>query len=124
MATSRRGRSPGFAARLGALAAQDADFDGDGREDLLLVTGGAQAPRQEGTRLYRNTRRGLVDVTRQMGIRSFGEIDSELVDLNRDGKLDLVQLSENKIRISKLKNGRFRKVWERKPHPRPGRRQR
>lgn len=105
---------PGFAPRLGALAMQDADFDRDGREDLLIVTGGMQAPRQEGTRLYRNTRRGLVDVTRQMGIRHFGEVDAELVDLNRDGKLDLVQLSPTRLRVSKLKNGRFKKVWERR----------
>jgi len=104
---------PGFAPRLGSLAVQDADFDRDGREDLLLVTGGLQAPRQKGTRLYRNTQRGLVDVTRKMGIRSFGEVDAELVDLNRDGKLDLVQLSPTKLRVSKLKNGRFRTVWER-----------
>jgi hypothetical protein len=105
---------PGFAPRLGALSMQDADFDRDGREDLLLVTGGLQAPRQQGTRLYRNTRRGLIDVTRQMGIGHFGEVDAELVDLNRDGKLDLVQLSPTKLRVSKLKNGRFRTVWERK----------
>ena len=65
--------TPGFAPRLGALAMQDADFGGDGREDLLLVTGGAQAPRRAGTHLYRNSRRGLEDVTREMGIRSFGE---------------------------------------------------
>ncbi len=83
---------PGFAPRLGSLAMQAADFDGDGREDLLLVTGGAQAPEQGATRLYRNTRRGLVDVTRKMGIKRMDAVDAELVDLDGDGKLDLVQL--------------------------------
>ena len=104
----------GFAPRLGALTMQDADYDRDGREDLLLVTGGLQALDQPGTMLYRNTRRGLVDVTKRMGIRSFGEVDAELVDLDRDHKLDLVQLSPTRLRVSVYKNGRFRKVYERR----------
>ncbi|MEA2027197.1 MAG: VCBS repeat-containing protein, partial [Chloroflexota bacterium] len=105
---------PGFAPRLGALAMQDADFDNDGREDLLLVTGGPQAPKRAGTRLYRNTRRGLVDVTKAMGVKSFGEVDAELVDVNKDGKLDLVQLSPTKLRVSTFRKGKFHKVYERK----------
>ena len=105
--------SPGIAARLGARALKDADFDKDGREDLLLVTGGPQAPSPGGTRLYRNTKNGLVEVTRAMGIKSFDELDAELVDLNRDGRLDLVQLSETKLMVSLQKRGRFKKVFER-----------
>jgi hypothetical protein len=104
----------GFAARLGSLSVQDADYDGDGREDLLLVTGGLQAPRQEGSRLYRNTPRGLVDVTRQVRIRPIGEVDAELVDLDGDDRLDLVQLSPTRLRISRLERGRFRTVYERR----------
>ncbi len=104
----------GFAARLGSLTVQDADYDGDGREDLLLVTGGPQAPRQQGTRLYRNTPRGLVEVTRQMRVRSIGEVDAELVDLDHDAKLDLVQLSPTRLRVSHLSGGRFRPVYERR----------
>ncbi len=104
----------GFAARLGSLSVQDADYDADGREDLLLVTGGLQAPHREGTRLYRNTPRGLVEVTRQVGIRAFGEIDAELVDVDRDDRLDLVQLSPTHLRVSQWRNGRFRRVYERR----------
>jgi hypothetical protein len=104
----------GFAARLGSLAVQDADYDGDGREDLLLVTGGLQSPQQDGTRLYRNTPRGLVEVTRQMRIRSIGEVDAELLDLDGDDRLDLVQLSPTRLRISRLERGRFRRVYERR----------
>jgi hypothetical protein len=109
-AIARTGFEPG----LGALAMQAADFDRDGREDLLLVIGGAQAPKQDGTRLYRNTPRGLVDVTRKLGVRSINEVDAELVDLDRDGKLDLVQLSPTKLRVSVLKNGKYRKVYQRR----------
>lgn len=101
------------APRLGAQALVEADFDGDGREDLLLVSGGPQSPQSGGTRLYRNTRKGLVDVSRKMGIRSFGELDAELVDLNEDGRLDLVQLSERKLKVSLQKKGVFKKVYER-----------
>jgi len=112
--TFKAKRNPGYGARLGAQAVQAADYDRDGREDLLLVTGGPQAPKPSQTRLYRNTRKGLVDVTRRTGITSFGEVDSELVDINRDGKLDLVQLSENRLRVSIYKNGKYRKVYQRK----------
>ena len=106
--------SPGIAARLGARALQDVDYDGDGREDLLLVTGGPQTAERGSTRLYRNTKKGLVDVTGKLGIKSFDELDAELVDLNGDKRLDLVQLSEGKLRVSVLKNGAFKKVYERK----------
>ncbi len=110
---SARART-GFAPHLGALAMGDADLDGDGREDLLLVTGGPQAPEQAGTRLYRNTRRGLLEVTRRMGVKSIDEVDAELVDLDRDGRLDLVQLSPSRLRVSVLRKGKYRRVYERK----------
>ena len=103
----------GMTPHLGALSAQDADVDGDGREDMLLVTGGVDAPRAEGTRLYRNGKRGLTDITKRSGIRAMGEVDAKLVDLNGDRHLDLVQLSERRLRVSVWKNGRFRKVWSR-----------
>ena len=105
--------SPGIAARLGARALQDADFDGDRREDLLLVTGGPQTAGAGSTRLYRNTKKGFIDMTRKMGIKSFDEVDAELVDLNGDRKLDLVQLSEGKLKVSIQKKGKFKKVFER-----------
>ncbi len=105
---------PGFASRLGALAMQAGDIDNDGREDLLLLAGGLQAPEQGGTRLYRNTRRGLVDVTRKLGVRSIDSVDAGLVDVNKDGKLDLVQLSPTMLRVSVMKKGKFRKVYQRR----------
>jgi hypothetical protein len=104
----------GFASRLGSIAMQDDDFDGDGREDLVLVTGGPQAPRQQGMRLYRNTTRGLVDVTRAMGIKDIDDMDAELLDLNGDGDLDLAQLSPTRLRVSIQRGGRFHTIYERK----------
>jgi hypothetical protein len=108
-----RGR-PGIPVNTGARALGTADYDRDGREDLLLVTGGPQAPDPGRTRLFRNTARGLVEVTRKMGIRAIDDMDAELVDLNRDGKLDLVQLSEDRLLVSLQVHGRFRKVYERR----------
>jgi hypothetical protein len=92
---------------------QAADFDGDRRDDLLLVTGGPQAPRARGTHLYRNTTSGLRDVTRRLGVRSFDEIDGLLVDLDSDGRPDLVQLAPSRLRVSLQRAGRFRLVYER-----------
>jgi hypothetical protein len=64
--------------------------------------------------LYRNTAGRLVDVTRAMGIRDIDDMDAELLDLNRDGKLDLVQLSSTRLRVSLQRSGRFELVYERK----------
>ena len=49
----------------------------------------------------------------KFGISSIGERDAELVRLDGDRKLDLVQLSGDRIRISLLRNGRFKPVFER-----------
>ena len=105
--------NPKVAPRMGARAIQAADFDRDGREDLLLVTGGPQSPEPGSTHLYRNTRKGFVEVTRKMGIRHFDELDAELVDLNGDRRLDLVQISDVKLMVSLQKDGKFTKVFER-----------
>jgi hypothetical protein len=103
----------GFASRLGSISMSDGDFDGDGREDLVLVTGGPQAPRQQGMRLYRSTSSGLEDVTRRMGIRDIDDVDAALLDLDGDRRLDLVQLSPTRLRVSLQRGGDFRVVYER-----------
>jgi hypothetical protein len=105
---------PGFAAGLGSLSMQAADVDRDGRDDLVLVTGGFQAPRAKGMRLYRNTARGLVDVTRQMGIRDIDDMDAELLDVDGDGRLDLAQVSPTRLRISLQRRGRFQLAYQRR----------
>jgi hypothetical protein len=101
-------------AQVGGLALQAADLDDDGRDDLLLVTGGSQAPGAAGTRLYRGTAGGLVDVSRRVDIRSIGAIDAELADLDGDGHLDLVQLAPSRLRVSLWRAGRFKVAYERR----------
>jgi hypothetical protein len=104
---------PGFAAGLGGLEMQAADYDRDRRDDLLLVTGGLQAPMAAGTRIYRNSASGLRDVTRRLGVDRMDEVDAMLVDLNGDRRPDLVQLSPTRLRVSLQRHGRFRRVYER-----------
>lgn len=106
---------PGIDTGLATEAIDVADYDGDGREDLLLVYWDkrAAAP-QEGIRLYRNEE-GLAfsDVTAEAGIESIGERDALLVELDGDGVLDLVQLSPARVVTSLARDGRFERAWER-----------
>ena len=105
----------GIAGGLGVEALDVADFDNDGREDLLLVyEDGKAAGRTRGLKLYRNTGSRFRDVTSRRGVRSIGERDAALVDLDGDGYHDLVQLSGDRIRISLQRDGRFEPVFRRR----------
>ncbi len=59
-----------------------------------------------------------------MGIKPFDELDAELVDLNRDGKLDLVQLSETKLMVSLQKTRPLQEGLRAQPDRRRGHRRR
>jgi hypothetical protein len=106
---------PGIDTGLAAEAIDIADYDGDGRDDILFVYYDLRArePRS-GVRLYRNEP-GLAfsDVSAETGIASIGERDAELVDLDGDGQLDLVQLAEDSIVISLAREGRFERAADR-----------
>ena len=76
----------GFGGPMYAMGAAAADFDNDGRQDLL-VTGVGQ------NRLFRNTGEGrFADVTRAAGLgsRSAFSTSAAWFDYDRDGRLDLV----------------------------------
>lgn len=99
------------------LATEDldvADYDGDGRDDLLLVylDQRAREPRA-GIRLYRNLD-GLAfaDVTARVGIETIGEQDAAFADLDGDGAPDLIQLSPSRVRFSHNRDGRFEQAAE------------
>lgn len=105
----------GIAIGLGVTSFDSADVDRDGRVDLLLTYADPKASgTAAGTRLYRNTAGGFVDVTAGYGIRSIGDRDAELVRLDGDDRADLVQLSGNRIRVSLQRGGRFVPKFERK----------
>ena len=101
------------------LATEDifiADYDGDGRDDMLFVYWDKRAVGPKaGIRLYRNEP-GLAftDVTAEAAIESIGERDALLADLDGDEVLDLVQLSPERIVASLARDGRFERAFERK----------
>lgn len=103
----------GFDALIGARSLQAADLDGDGRDELLLVAHDDQYPGMTGIRIYLNTGKGLVDATARLGVRRMAERDAHFVDLDGDGRQDLVQLSGRRLRVSLWRDGRFRRVYER-----------
>ena len=105
---------PGIDTGLATEAIDVADYDGDGRDDLLFVYWDkrALAP-TSGIRLYRNEPgTAFSDVTADVGIESIGERDAVLSDLDGDGQLDLVQLSPTKVVVSLGRDGRFERSWD------------
>jgi hypothetical protein len=106
---------PGVDTGLATEAIDIADYDGDGREDILLVYWDKRAVAPDsGIRLYRNEPgTAFTDVTSETGIESIGERDALLVDLDGDGRLDLVQLGPDEVVTSLARDGHFERVWRR-----------
>jgi FG-GAP-like repeat len=108
---------PGFDEGLHPQSMDVGDVDGDGRMDIVLVHHDprALAPRS-GVRLYRNdgTTR-VTDATSAFGIEPIGgtERDAALVELDGDGRIDLVRLAHDRLVVSLQRDGRFTSVHER-----------
>src|SRR5439155_16751863 len=75
----------GLAGHRPGLGAAAADYDNDGRPDLLITTAA-------GPRLFRNTGGAFEDVTAEAGLDRLTDVclASTWVDLDQDGDLDLV----------------------------------
>lgn len=73
-----------------------ADFDNDGRQDLVQLTGAKRGLGAEGKHLFRNTGERFTDVAKPMGVfNPYARTRMPLwLDLNNDGKLDLLQGAE------------------------------
>jgi hypothetical protein len=83
---------PELTAENGSLCARAADVDGDGWEDLLVCG-------SRGLILYRNDRgRTFVDASASVGVAGLWN-DVIPADMNRDGRVDLVQLGRGTFRI-------------------------
>jgi hypothetical protein len=72
----------------GDLFAELADLDHRGRIDLLLSSG--DYPDNQRLRIYRNTTRGVEDVTAAWGIDHDGSQQISLADVNGNGALDIL----------------------------------
>ena len=71
--------------------AQWADFDNDGQQELVLMTGASYGMSAEPKRIYKRTAAGFVDVAPQWGL-NIGTMRGRsplAVDYDRDGALDL-----------------------------------
>jgi hypothetical protein len=105
---------PGIDSGLAVEDLDVADYDGDGRDDLLLVylDKRAREPRA-GVRLYRNEEGpAFTDVTGASGIGTIGEHDAALADVDGDGRPDLIQLSPSRLLVSLGRGGGFEPVAE------------
>jgi hypothetical protein len=76
---------------LGNLCAAAADIDGDGLDELAICT-----PR-DGFRLYRNEGSAYVEATAELGLETFGRRAAEFVDLDDDGRPDLVTVTKTTV---------------------------
>jgi VCBS repeat protein len=88
-----------------------ADFDGDGRPDLLEV--GASADGRSAVRLFRNTGRRFVEQTEASGLASPGTaVDCAVTDTHHNGRLDLFVLfwHRDAVFFANQGHGRFANV--------------
>jgi FG-GAP-like repeat len=97
---------------VGGYCSDGRDIDRDGDQDLLLC---ARFPTDGGTpglRIYRNEGGRLRDRTAALGVKPIGDRDVTMADVTGDGKKDLIQLAGNRVRVSRFRNGTFRKIAE------------
>jgi hypothetical protein len=97
---------------VGGYCADGIDVDGDGDQDLLLCARFPYDGRPPGLRVYRNDGGKLHERSAAMGIVPIGDIDVTLADVDGDGRRDLIQLSGNRLRISRRTQGGFKRIYQ------------
>jgi hypothetical protein len=97
---------------VGGHCASGRDVDGDGDQDLLLCARFPVGGGTPGLRVYRNERGLLLERTSALGIKPIGDIDVALADVDGDGTADLIQLANNRLRVSRRTRSGFRVIHE------------
>jgi hypothetical protein len=82
------------------------DFDSDGYDELVVCGGGGQIV-ETVFRAYDNSGGTWSDATAAVGLPRWERRDAELADLNRDGWLDLVTVTGNRLEVRLNTGGRF-----------------
>lgn len=84
---------------MGGECATAADIDEDGDDDLVVCTTGRDALLGAGVRLLINEGSRFADMTSQLGLSPWGEVDAEVADFDGDGRPDVATLSRSLLRI-------------------------
>ncbi len=88
------------------------DIDADGDTDLVMCTHYGVNGRAPGLRIMRNENGRLRDRTVALGVRPMGDIDVAFADVTGDGRRDLIQLTSQKVVVSKGTRSGFRKIYQ------------
>ena len=91
--------SAGFDASMGAVCLHPADLDGDGWEDLVMCGKNLNRAGSHGIAWLRNERGTLRDRTAWLGLARRTTMDLLPVDVDRDGRLDLVEVTPGRLSI-------------------------
>lgn len=86
---------------LGNNCAAASDIDGDGLDEVVVCTP------ENGFFLYRNDGGVFVDATASFGLASYGRRTAELVDIDGDGRVDLVTVERSRVQILLNEGNRF-----------------
>jgi hypothetical protein len=96
----------------GGTCAEVRDIDADGDQDLVYCAGFPFGGRPSGLRIMRNERGRLRDRTQALGARPIGDIDVALADVSGDGRLDLIQLRRDRLRVSRWTSQGYRRIYD------------
>ena len=97
----------GFDPRLGADCLRAADLDGDGWQDILLCKREPDRANGFGLQILHNDHGVLRDITGSSGLTPLNDTDAIAVDMDGDGKLDIVEVSQNLLRVDLRRGDRY-----------------
>ena len=80
-----------------SLCGAAGDLDGDGWPDLLFCTGDSNDTIR--TLTYHNDKGSFVDVTASTSYRTAKSRSIKIIDLNRDGRMDLIIVEQTRLKI-------------------------